>query len=223
MLLTLTNKLLLFNRKTKKLIMILIDSVLIVFGLLSAYSIRLGYWIWPQAEIHYVIESWVILLSPLIAIPIFISFGLYRSIIRYIGFKSIWTIVQAVTLYAVIWGLITYMIKLPGIPRSAILINWMLAFIVIGGWRILARWYLVGDIEKKKKKKVIIYGAGSAGRQLSTTISTTSEFTLVGFVDDSELIQGHHINGVKVFPSSILFFSTKPSIIDDGKTFTPLM
>ena len=180
--LTLTNKLLHLNRNTKQLIKILVDSVLVVIGLLSAFSIRLGYWIWPQTEIHYVIESWIILLSPVVAIPIFISFGLYRSIIRYIGFKSIWTVVQAVTLYAVIWGLITYMIKLPGIPRSAILINWMLALIFIGGWRILARWYLVADIEKKKKKKVIIYGAGSAGRQLSSTISMKesgwTEFTV---------------------------------------------
>ena len=101
---------------------------------------------------HYVIEFWIIFAAPVIAIPVFISFGLYRSIIRYIGFKSIWTIVQAVTLYAVIWGLITYMIELPGIPRSAILINWMIALIFIGGWRILARWYLVADIEKIKNQ-----------------------------------------------------------------------
>ena len=60
--LTLINKLLLLNRKTKQLVMILVDSVLVVFGLLSAFSIRLGYWIWPQAEIQYVIESWIIVL-----------------------------------------------------------------------------------------------------------------------------------------------------------------
>ena len=76
--LTLINKLLHLNRKTKQLIKILVDSVLAVIGLLSAFSIRLGYWIWPQAEIHYVIESWIILLSPVIDIHIFISFGLYR-------------------------------------------------------------------------------------------------------------------------------------------------
>ena len=211
----LLSKLIELNRITKQLIMVFFDSILVVFVLLSAFSLRLGYWYWPKEEMYYVIEFWIIFAAPVIAIPVFISFGLYRSIIRYIGFKSIWTVVQAVTLYAVIWGLITYMIKLPGIPRSAILINWMLAFIVIGGWRILARWYLVGDIEKKKKKKVIIYGAGSAGRQLSTTISTTSEFTLVGFVDDSELIQGHHINGVKVFPSSIIEGLVEKNKIDE--------
>jgi FlaA1/EpsC-like NDP-sugar epimerase len=95
--LTLIKKLLLLNRMTKQLIMMLFDSVLIVSVLLVSFSIRLGYWYWPQEELF-----WIIFGSPVIAIPIFISFGLYRSIIRYIGFKSIWTIIQAVTLYAVI-------------------------------------------------------------------------------------------------------------------------
>ena len=80
--LTLINKLLLLNRITKQLIMILVDSVLVVFGLLSAFSIRLGYWFWPQEEMHYIIESWIIFLAPVMAVPVFISFGLYRSIIR---------------------------------------------------------------------------------------------------------------------------------------------
>ena len=152
--------------------MILIDSVLIVFGLLSAFSMRLGYWLWPQEEIRYVIETWIIFLAPVIAIPIFISFGLYHSVIRYIGVRALTTLVQAVTLYAVIWGLFGYMAAIQGVPRTVILINWMLALITIGGSRILARWILSDDnlLKNKNKSNVIIYGAGSAGRQLSNAL-----------------------------------------------------
>ena len=70
---TLINKLLLLNRKTKQLIMILVDSVVVVFGLLSAFSMRLGYWLWPQEEIRYVIEGWIIFLAPVIAIPVLLA------------------------------------------------------------------------------------------------------------------------------------------------------
>ena len=87
--LTLINKLLLLNRRTKQLTMILVDSVLIVFGLLSAFYIRLGYWFWPQEEMHYIIDSWIIFGAPVIAIPVFISFGLYHSVIRYIGVRAL--------------------------------------------------------------------------------------------------------------------------------------
>ena len=119
--------------------MILIDSVLVVFGVFCAFSMRLGYWLWPQEEIRYVIEGWIIFIAPAIAIPVFISFGLYHSVIRYIGVKAIITLAQAVTLYAVIWGLFGYMVAIQGVPRTVILINLMLTLITIGGSRILVR------------------------------------------------------------------------------------
>lgn len=199
--LTLINKLLLLNRKTKQLIMILVDSVLVVFGLLSAFSMRLGYWFWPQEEIRYVIESWIIFIAPLIAIPVFISFGLYRSVIRYIGVRALTTLAQAVTLYAVIWGLFGYMVAIEGVPRSVILINWMLALLIIGGSRILARWILsdVSFFTNSDKSNVIIYGAGSAGRQLSHTLQLSGEYLHVAYIDDGPAKDGTYINNIPVF------------------------
>ena len=104
------------------------------------FSMRIGFWLWPQEGIRYTIESWIIFGAPVIAIPVFISFGLYHSVIRYIGVRALTSLVQAVTLYAVIWGLFGYMVAVQGVPRSVILINWMLTLITIGGSRILARW-----------------------------------------------------------------------------------
>ena len=121
-------------------------------------------WIWTV--------SWVIFVAPFIAIPVFFSFRLYRSVVRYIGFRALWSIALAVTLYAVIWGLLAYeisrMSSLPmdyrGIPRSVILINWMLTIIVIGGSRVLARWLFTNEyiLHSGEKTSVIVYGAGSA-------------------------------------------------------------
>ena len=91
-------------RIVKQLILIIVDSILIVFGLLIAFSIRLGYWYWPKQEMYYSIELWIIFGAPLIAVPIFSSFGLYHSIVRYIGVKALSKLSQAVTLYALIWG-----------------------------------------------------------------------------------------------------------------------
>jgi FlaA1/EpsC-like NDP-sugar epimerase len=147
------------NRVSKQLIMVFVDSVLTVAVLLSSFAIRLGYWYWPSEEIF-----WIIFGAPVIAIPVFISFRLYRSVVRYIGFRALSSFAQAVTLYAVVWGLISLMSNHPvimsvlgltsdpfayttsgivtsgsyfaGIPRSVILINWMLALIVIGGSRL---------------------------------------------------------------------------------------
>ena len=136
---------------------------------------RLGEWFWPQGDLLY-----LIFLAPLIATPIFIKFGLYRAIVRYIGFKALWVIVQAVSLYALVWGVIVLLSGVQNVPRSVILINWMLAMLLIGGSRIVGRWYFS---EKKShitgasdgRKNVLVYGAGSAGIQLATALSYSQE------------------------------------------------
>ncbi|CAC9604952.1 UDP-N-acetylglucosamine 4,6-dehydratase (EC 4.2.1.-), partial [uncultured Gammaproteobacteria bacterium] len=114
--------------------MLLVDSVFLVSILLASFSIRLGYWYFPQDDL-----VWVIFGAPIVASIIFVRFGLYRAVIRYIGFKALWAIVQAVSLYALVWGVIGFMIVVDGIPRSVILINWTLSLLAIGGVRIIAR------------------------------------------------------------------------------------
>ena len=194
--LTLINKLTELNRITKQLITIFVDSILIVIILLSSFSIRLGYWYWPKEEIF-----WIIFGAPVVAIPVFISFRLYQSVVRYIGVQALSSIGQAVTLYAVIWGLFGYMTAIEGIPRSVILINWMLTIIVFGGSRIIARWVFADEesTTNRKKSNVIIYGAGSAGRQLSHALQLSTEYKHVAYIDDSLGKDGAYINNVPVF------------------------
>ena len=193
------NKLLELNRIVKKLIMITVDSVLIILILYCAFALRLDYWYWPENNL-----IWVIFGAPIIGIPVFYSFKLYKSVIRFIGAKSLISIFQAVTLYSVIWGLLGYMIGIDGIPRSVILINWMLTIIVIGGSRILARWIFTRlDPENLiLKKNVIIYGAGSAGRQLSQALLLSGEYKHIAYIDDNLLIDKTYINNIPVFAFS---------------------
>jgi len=175
--------------------MILIDSIVVVSILLGAFSLRLGEWYWPSNDL-----LWVIAGAPVIAIPIFMLFGLYRAIIRYIGFKALWAIVQAVSLYALVWGVVGFMTAVEGIPRSVIIINWTLLLLVIGGSRMIARW-LFSEISKDNNsqcKNVVIYGAGSAGRQLSIALMQSNEYNPVGFIDDAVEIQGHSINDLEI-------------------------
>jgi len=181
-------------RIAKQLIMLFIDSILLVLVLLASFSIRLGYWHFPENDL-----LWVIFGAPIIAIPIFIRFGLYRAIIRYIGFKALWAVVQSVSLYALIWGVIGFMAAIEGIPRSVILINWMLSLLTIGGLRMVARAILASKIDDENKKRALIYGAGDAGIQLVSALHHSAEYKPVGFIDDSKALQGNHIKGLSVY------------------------
>ena len=180
--------------------MFLVDSVVLVSILLASFSIRLGYWYLPHSDL-----VWVIFGAPIIAIPIFVRFGLYRAVIRYIGFKALWTVVQAVSLYALIWGVIGFMVAVDGIPRSVMLINWVLSILIIGGLRIMARWFLTRDGHTENTgafsdcKRALVYGAGDAGIQLVSALEYSKEYHPVGLIDDSKELQGNQIRGLDVY------------------------
>ena len=190
------NKILLLSRINKQLIMVVADSFLAVTILIASFSIRLGFWYWPNEEL-----LWLIFGSPAIAIPVFITFRLYRSVVRYIGVKALSSIVKAVTLYAVIWGLLGYMARIDEIPRSVILINWMLSIIAFGGSRIIAKW-IFNDQKlstNRLKSNVIIYGAGLSGRQLSQALQLSQEYNHVAYIDDNFGDSNSYINSIPVY------------------------
>ncbi|MGY8896357.1 MAG: polysaccharide biosynthesis protein, partial [Gammaproteobacteria bacterium] len=150
-----------------------------------------------------------------VASIIFVRFGLYRAVIRYIGFKALWTVVQAVSLYALVWGVIGFMVAVDGIPRSVILINWMLSLLAIGGVRIAARFLLSNNVKfsifnfefngngngngNSNERRVLVYGAGDAGVQLIGALAHSDEYHPVGLIDDSKELQGQYISGLSVY------------------------
>ncbi len=187
------NRVINLSRINKQLIMLLVDSVLLVTILLASFSIRLGYWYFPENNL-----IWVIFGTPILAIPIFVRFGIYRVVTRYISFKALWSVTQAVSLYALIWGVIGFMMAMEGIPRSVILINWMLSLLAIGGLRIVAR-AAFGGRDDDNKKRVLVYGAGDAGVQLVSALEHSGEYRPVGLIDDSKELQGNQIRGLTVY------------------------
>ena len=186
-------------RTAKRVILLAVDLVLLPFSLWASFSLRLGELYLPQGAMIY-----LFLAVPVIAVPIFIRFGLYRAIIRYIGFIAMWAVVKAVSLYTLIWGVVVLLSGISGVPRSVLLINWLVAILLIGGSRALARWWLTGSFqlsdEGQKKTRVAIYGAGGAGVQIATALSNSSNFKPVAYIDDNRSLQGNFIGGLRVYP-----------------------
>lgn len=201
----LIKKLIGLNRFTKQMVMIAVDSCLIIVILLVSFSIRLDYLFWPSGEIYLVVMG-----APILAIPIFIIFKLYNSVVRYIGSSALWSVVQAASMYGVVWGLFTYFYSIDGIPgvigipRSVFLINWMLTVLILGGIRILARWFFKDEnlFINEKKSNVIIYGAGSAGRELSQALKLSRDYRHIAFIDDKLSNEKANINNIPVFTSN---------------------
>ena len=162
-------------RYAKRLIVLCADLVLLPLAMWVSFSLRLGELYVPRDGIIY-----LYLAVPVIAIPIFIRFGLYRAIIRYIGFLAMWAVVKAVSLYSLIWGVLVLLTAIPNVPRSVLLINCLVTILLIGSSRAMARWWLSGSFNPAttngQRKKVAIYGAGDTGRQIAAALVETDDF-----------------------------------------------
>ena len=195
MILTLIN----LSRRNKRTLMVLFDACTVIASIFLAFSLRLGYFYYPTGNNHLLL---IMIASPILALPIFYAFGFYREVIRYVGFKALWQINQATTLYAVLWALISFMAVIDGIPRTVILINWSIVLMSVGGSRFFARWILSQENitnPLSQKRNVLIYGAGSAGRELCTALYQSSEYNPVAYVDNSVELYRQSINGLEVF------------------------
>jgi len=205
----LSSKILNLPRNSKRLIVLLVDMLLLPLALWASFSLRLGVFYVPSGEVFYLFMA-----TPLIAIPIFIRFGLYRAVIRYIGFLAMWAVVKAVSLYTLVWGTVVLLGAIPGVPRSVLLINWLVTLLLIGGTRALARWWLTGNLslanDSGDKRNVAIYGAGAAGIQIATALSGSPDFNPVAFIDDNRSLRGSYIHGLRVYS-----FKQLQNVIED--------
>jgi len=120
----------LLSRQKKAFILISADIVFAVFALWAALSLRWGWLYIPKGDEWYLFAA-----APIIAVPIFIKLGLYRAIIRYIEVRALWTIIQATTLYALVFAFVLYESGIKGVPRTVLPLNWLNIMLLVGSSR----------------------------------------------------------------------------------------
>jgi len=109
---------------------------------------------------------------------------------------------RAMVIYGLIFASIFTFWGMENVPRTVGLIQPMVLFLLIGASRATARIWLGGLYHKKLRKdglpQALVYGAGSAGRQLASAMVNSPEMRVVGFLDDDERLHGHVLNGLPI-------------------------
>jgi FlaA1/EpsC-like NDP-sugar epimerase len=182
-------------RFIKRFVVVVVDVLLSLIAVWAAFHLRLDQESLPQFQ-----QWYVYLLAPVLAVPIFIHFGLYRAIFRYTGMAAMATLVKAVGIYAVLFFTSLLLFKWDGVPRSVGLIQPLLFLLLVGGSRAIARFWLAGLSAKSRhaEGRLLIYGAGEAGVQTASALAMNRHFFLLGFVDDDKSKVGGSINGVDI-------------------------
>src|SRR5690606_8422287 len=184
-------------RVVTRIIVLGVDASLCILTVWLAYYLRLDQWI-PLSG-HATFRPLISALGAVaLALPIFIVFGLYRAIFRYAGSASMLTVLQACTVYGVLYAAIFTAFGIPGVPRSIGLLQPVLLLLAVTASRAVAHVWLGGlyrlRLRELPARKVLIYGAGSSGRQLAAALADNREMRLLGFLDDDPRLHGQLLN-----------------------------
>ncbi|QJC82446.1 polysaccharide biosynthesis protein [Pseudomonas umsongensis] len=196
-------------RRHKRFLQVITDCVLVWVALWMSFIVRLGIdeMINPLTQ-----HLWLFVAAPIVAIPLFIRFGMYRAVMRYFGNDALIAIIKAVSLSALILGMVVYWYSNHQyvVPRSIIFNYWWLSLIMVGGLRLAMRQYFLGDwfaavqhvpftSRDDGLPRVAIYGAGAAGNQLVAALRMGRAMRPVAFIDDDKNIVDRVISGLQVY------------------------
>ena len=161
-------------RPFKRAVALASDAGLCVLSVWLAFYLRLGDFV-PLSDVVFSVVGLTALASVFFAIPIFVKSGLYRAIFRYSGLPAMVAMGRAMLLYGVVFAAVFTFYGVQGVPRTVGLIQPLLVLFLVGASRALARYWLGGlylsQLRLGTLPKVLIYGAGSAGRQLANAMA----------------------------------------------------
>jgi FlaA1/EpsC-like NDP-sugar epimerase len=180
-------------RRAKRAVALTLDATVCLFSISFALYLRLGEWTLITGN------QWFAVVAALGALPLFWAFGLYQAIFRYLGFEALVGVARACVLYGLCFATIFTFLGVSGVPRTVGLIQPILLFIFVASSRAFAR-SLLGDLlPSSSDARVLIFGAGSSGRQLAAAITGSGEMQVMGFVDDDPTLHGSILNGRRIY------------------------
>jgi FlaA1/EpsC-like NDP-sugar epimerase len=200
-------------RSVKRAILVATDIALCLFTVWIAYYLRLNEWV---SLFH---RGWPAAVLSLSAIPIFSVFGLYRSVLRHMGDHAFAVIAQAVVSYGLLYSAVVMTFGIPGVPRTIGVIQPLLMLVAVVASRTAARYWLGQPYRRhlggRNRRRVVVYGAGSAGRQLANALGNSSKVQLAGFIDDDRNLQGGVVCGVRIWRSDDLVSLVRNQAVEE--------
>ena len=161
---------------------------------------------------------------PFFSVLVFYILGVYRSVVRYINFSSIYVILKAILTVFFINLFLRYIILeidylkfLFDLNNSRIsILGWFVGLttttLLVIGSRLIANY--IFD-ENDHGNKVIIYGAGSSGIQLASALKVSKEIDPIAFVDKDRSLHGTYLAGIKILPPNKLEYLAKKNKISE--------
>ncbi|HAS8474753.1 TPA: polysaccharide biosynthesis protein [Vibrio vulnificus] len=182
-------------RVHKRLISLAIDTLLITFSFFMAIWVRHG-----EVAVSVSSETWLTLAGTVVVTLIaFTRLGLYRAVLRYLTFHALTVVVLGALISALSITTFAYFFNAE-VPRTVPVIYMTFLALLCGGARMMVR-SLIVQASRKGCERVLIYGAGSTGRQLAIALRNAETYQVKGFIDNDPSLENTIIQGLTVHSS----------------------
>ncbi|HAS8557976.1 polysaccharide biosynthesis protein [Vibrio vulnificus] len=182
-------------RVHKRLISLAIDTLLITFSFFMAIWVRHG-------EVAVSVSSDTLLTlagTVIVTLVTFTKLGLYRAVLRYLTFHALTVVVLGALISALSITTFAYFFNAE-VPRTVPVIYMTFLALLCGGARMMVR-SLIVQASRKGCERVLIYGAGSTGRQLAIALRNAETYQVKGFIDNDPSLENTIIQGLTVHSS----------------------
>ncbi|HAS6040081.1 TPA: polysaccharide biosynthesis protein [Vibrio vulnificus] len=182
-------------RVHKRLISLAIDTLLITFSFFMAIWVRHG-----EVAVSVSSETWLTLAGTVVVTLVtFTKLGLYRAVLRYLTFHALTVVVFGALISALSITTFAYFFNAE-VPRTVPVIYMTFLALLCGGARMMVR-SLIVQASRKGCERVLIYGAGSTGRQLAIALRNAETYQVKGFIDNDPSLENTIIQGLTVHSS----------------------
>ncbi|MGP8307225.1 polysaccharide biosynthesis protein [Vibrio sp. YIC-376] len=180
------------SRTNKRIVSVLIDVGLIFLALHLSLLVRLG-----DAQYFSKPSIWGIFIAlAMVTVVVFARLGLYRAVLRYLTFQALFVVSAGAVVSALLLAALSFYMSDP-VPRTVPIIYGAFLALLCGGPRVIVR-SLVAQSYPNQSKEVLIYGAGSGGRQLANALRSTGEYRVRAFIDKDSTLTNTVILGLPV-------------------------
>ncbi len=178
-------------RSAKRIISVVIDSLFLTMSLLLSFVLTQN---GDISQFQFMVLAFAVTLP--LTLLIFTKLGLYRAVIRYVGQHALGAVIFGIMGSGVILALMFAVLGVHD-KTNMVVVYALLALVTSGGVRLGAR-LLLRPNNNNHKTRVLIYGAGSSGRQLAQALINGEQYHPVMFVDDDTTLQRSTILGIPV-------------------------
>nr|WP_025532732.1 nucleoside-diphosphate sugar epimerase/dehydratase [Vibrio parahaemolyticus] len=180
------------SRTNKRIVSVLIDVGLIFLALHLSLLVRLG-----DAQYFSKPSVWGIFIAlAMVTVAVFARLGLYRAVLRYLTFQALFVVSAGAVVSALLLAALSFYMSDP-VPRTVPIIYGAFLALLCGGPRVIVR-SLVAQSYPHQSKEVLIYGAGSGGRQLANALRSTGDYRVRAFIDKDSTLTNTVILGLPV-------------------------